>query len=45
MGWAFPRMLTGVDVSVLLAFANIGVLVWFARRLRDEAAAPGVRSL
>jgi len=37
MGWAIPRMMTGVDLSVLLAFINIGVLVWFARRLGEEA--------
>ena len=33
LGWNVPRMLTGVDLSVLLAFANVSVLVWFARRL------------
>jgi len=32
-----PRTLTGVDLTVVLAFVNIGVLVWFARLLRDEA--------
>jgi hypothetical protein len=38
MGWAIPRMLTGIDVSVILAFVNIGVFIWFARRLQHEAA-------
>jgi hypothetical protein len=38
MGWAVPRMITGVDVSVALAFINIGVFVWFARRFAREAA-------
>jgi hypothetical protein len=37
MGWAVPRMMTGIDLSVLVAFVNVGVLFWFARRLRDEA--------
>lgn len=37
LGWAVPRTLTGVDLTVVLAFVNIGVLVWFARLLRDEA--------
>jgi len=39
MGWAVPRMMTGIDLSVLVAFVNVGVLFWFARRLRDEARA------
>ena len=38
-GWAVPRMMTGIDLSVLVAFVNVGVLFWFARRLRDEARA------
>lgn len=38
-GWVAPRMITGIDLSVLLSFINIGVLVWFARRLRAEADA------
>jgi hypothetical protein len=37
MGWAVPRNLTGIDLSVLLAFVNIAALVWFARRLTSEA--------
>jgi hypothetical protein len=32
-------MITGVDLSVLVAFVNVGVLVCFARRLSSEAAA------
>lgn len=39
MGWAIPRMITGVDVSVVLAFVNIGVFAWFATRLKREAGA------
>jgi hypothetical protein len=38
MGWAVPRTITIVDLTVVLAFANVGVLVWFGWRLRDEAA-------
>ncbi len=38
MGWAVPRAITIVDLTVVLAFINIGLLVWFGRRLRDEAA-------
>jgi len=37
MGWAVPRDLTGIDLSVLLAFVNIAALVWFAGRLTSEA--------
>lgn len=39
MGWNVPRMATGIDLSVLLAFVNIGVLFWFAHRLSREAMA------
>jgi len=39
MGWAVPRMITGIDLSVLLSFFNVGVLVWFARLLRAETSA------
>jgi len=39
MGWNVPRMMTSIDLSVLLAFVNVGVLFWFARRLWTEAAA------
>jgi hypothetical protein len=38
MGWAVPRTITIVDLSVVLSFVNVGVLVWFGRCLRDEAA-------
>src|SRR6185436_14595465 len=30
MGWVAPRMITGVDLSVLLSLFNVGVLAWFA---------------
>ena len=40
MGWNVPRMITGLDLSVLVAITNIGVLSWFARRLADEAWVP-----
>lgn len=29
-GWAIPRQLTIVDISVVLAFANVVTLAWFA---------------
>ena len=38
MGWGVPRMITGIDLSVLLAFVNLGVLAWLARRLWTESA-------
>jgi hypothetical protein len=37
-GWAVPRTLTGVDLGVVLAFANVATLVWFAVVLRREAS-------
>jgi hypothetical protein len=37
MGWNAPRMIIGVDLSVVVAFINVGVLIWFARRLAREA--------
>ena len=37
MGWRMPRMITGVDLSVIVAFVNVGVLGWFAHRLSSEA--------
>ena len=40
-GWVAPRMITGIDMSVLLSFFNIGVLIWFAGTLRREADAVG----
>ena len=42
MGWIAPRMITGLDLSVLLSFFNVGVFVWFARLLVKEAGAPAV---
>jgi hypothetical protein len=36
VGWAVPRMITGIDLSVLLSLFNVGVLIWFARRLHAE---------
>jgi hypothetical protein len=38
-GWAVPRTLTPIDLSVLLAAANLGVLGWSARVVAREAAA------
>jgi hypothetical protein len=38
MVWNVPRMITGIDLSVLLAFVDIGVLVWFTRLLWTESA-------
>jgi hypothetical protein len=38
-GWMAPRMITGIDLSVLLSFFNIAVLIWFGRTLHREAAA------
>jgi hypothetical protein len=35
--WAVPRMMTGVDLSVLVSFVNVGALVWFARRLVESS--------
>lgn len=32
-GWNIPRMITPIDLSVLLAFANVGLLAWHARTL------------
>jgi len=32
-GWAVPRTLTPIDLSVLLAAVNLGVLGWSARVL------------
>jgi hypothetical protein len=37
IGWAVPRLVTGIDISVVLAFVNIAALVWFARRLSAVA--------
>ena len=31
VGWAVPRLMLGVDLSVLLSLANVAALVWHAR--------------
>ena len=36
-GWAVPRSLTIVDMTVVLAVINCGLFVWHARILRGEA--------
>jgi hypothetical protein len=36
-GWAIPRGITGIDLSVLLAVANLAALAWHARTLSREA--------
>jgi len=36
-GWAIPRTITPIDLSVLLAFVNVGLLVWHARTLARQA--------
>jgi hypothetical protein len=33
MGWSPPRLMLGIDLTVLLSLANVGVLVWAAARL------------
>jgi hypothetical protein len=38
VGYAIPRGLTVIDLTVVLALANLAVLGWFARRLLGEAA-------
>jgi hypothetical protein len=39
-GWAIPRGLTGIDLSVVVATLNCAALCWFASRLRREANRP-----
>lgn len=39
-GWAIPRTITPIDLSVLLACANLALLVWHARVLAREAIEP-----
>lgn len=39
-GWAIPRQLTIVDISVVLAFANVLALAWFAALLANGARTP-----
>jgi hypothetical protein len=36
-GWAIPRAITGIDLSVIVAALNCATLGWFASRLRREA--------
>ena len=36
-GWAIPRSLTIVDMTVVLSVINVGLFVWHARILRGEA--------
>lgn len=40
MGWgfAFPRALTPIDATVLLAFVNLGAFAWHARLFARQAA-------
>lgn len=37
MGFAIPRTITGIDITVLLSVVNVIVLLWFAAKLGDEA--------
>ena len=39
-GWGIPRGLLVIDLSVLLALANVAALVWHGRILAREAARP-----
>jgi hypothetical protein len=36
-GWSVPRLLLGIDLSVLLSIANVGALVWHARIVARES--------
>jgi hypothetical protein len=40
VGWALPRMITGIDASVLLSFVNLAALAWFARLIVQLTPAP-----
>jgi hypothetical protein len=40
LGWALPRGLLLIDLSVLLSVANVAALVWHGRILAREAAIP-----
>lgn len=35
-GWAVPRTLTRLDLSVLVAFVNVAALLWFGHFLTAE---------
>ena len=37
VGWALPRMITGLDASVLLSFVNLGGLVWLGRAIARQS--------
>jgi hypothetical protein len=39
LGWAIPRQITVMDVSVVLAMLNVIVLVWFAAMLVEASRA------
>jgi hypothetical protein len=42
VGWAVPRTITGVDLTVVLAVINAAALIWFAAALHAEAqGSPG----
>jgi hypothetical protein len=41
-GWAVPRMLTPVDLSVVLSVVNVATLIWHGRLLAREAAREGM---
>jgi hypothetical protein len=40
-GWAIPRRITLIDLSVVLSIANVAALVWHGRILAREAAGVG----
>ena len=40
-----PRLLLGIDMSVLLSIANIIALVWHGRIVVRESRAPGIVGL
>ena len=42
-GWAIPRRLTIIDLSVLLSIANVAALMWHGRILAREARVDGGR--
>jgi hypothetical protein len=35
-GWSIPRMMLGIDLGVLLSFANVACLIWHGRVLARE---------
>lgn len=41
IGWAIPRMITPVDLSVILSAVNTAALVWHGRILSREAVTQG----